>query len=122
MSERIYIVRFDEVTPHEAHLTAGSEAGAIAAAEAMLKTLSPAARAQTFLPLKTAFERFTAAPLFKDYRVMVEARVIYEGEVQAMNEDDAEEKAEDTWNTCGPESFEFQDFMDVRFEAKEAQP
>lgn len=119
MSNFTHIVRFVEVTPHEIHLSATDDADALAIAEQLTKTVSPAQRARTFIISETSYERFVVEPLLKPYSVKVEARALYEFTVDAESEDDAEEKAEDAWNLRGPEDFEFEDFMDVHFEAEQ---
>lgn len=122
MSDATYIVRFVEVTPHEAHISARDGAEAIAIGERLMKALSPIARSKTFMAQKTTHEHFTAEPLLKSYRVRVEARSIYEIDVNATDKTDAEANAERIWEDLGPEQFEFQDFMDFHAEATEAEP
>jgi hypothetical protein len=121
MSNPTHTVRFVETTPYEIRLSAASDGEAIATARHLIETLSPVARAQTFRALETTYENFEAEPVLKSFRITVEAKAIYEAEIQARDKDDAEEKAEDKWNVCGFEDFAFQDCMEVHFDAEEVQ-
>lgn len=60
--------------------------------------------------------------LRRRFQVRLEARAIYEIEIDACDESEAELKAETIWTDSGPDNFEFQDFMDVHVEAEEVEP
>lgn len=122
MSEFTHIVRFVEVTPHEVRLQASTDTEALGIAKRLAETLSPTGRAKTFITSDTVYERFEAEPLLKPFTVTVEAKAIYEITIEARDRTDAEEKAEDEWNSCGPDNFSFEDFEDTRFHAEEEEP
>ena len=94
MSDHTLIVRCVVITPPEARLQASSDADALAVAKRLIETLSPTARARTFITSDATYERFEAEPILKPFTISVEARAIYGFTVDARDENDAEEKAE----------------------------
>ena len=113
-----HTVTFREVTTYTTVVDAPRGEDAITKVDHMLANLSPAERARTVIALRTEREGFTAEPIRRAFTVTVEAKVIYETEVEAIDSDDACEIAEDKWNACGPDDFSFEDFMDVRVTAE----
>lgn len=122
MSEFTHIVRFLEVKPHQVRLKASSVTDAIAKAQALAGTLPPAARKQSFLTEDTRYDDFQVEALTKRFHVSVEARTIYETDIDAFSQAEAELEAERLWNEIGPADFEFVDFMDTHFEAEQVLP
>ena len=117
-----HTVSFREVTGYTVTVDAVDSDDAIEQVSGMTTTLSPAERARTFTVGTTGYEGFRAEANTRSFRVVVETKAIYEIEVNAIDRDDAEEIAEDKWNAHGPDDFEFQDFLDVHFDAEEVEP
>lgn len=112
-----HTVRFREVTTYTTVVESPCGDDAIAQVERMLVNLSPADRATTIMAMKTERDGFLAEPIRRSFNVMVETKAFYEIEVEAINEEDACEIAEDKWNNGGFQDFSFEDFMDERFSA-----
>lgn len=117
-----HIVSFREVTGYTVTIDAVDSDDAVEQVTGMTTSLSPAERARVFTVGTTVYEGFAAEATIKSFRVVVEAKAIYEIEVDATDRDDAEEIAEDKWNAHGPDDFSFEDFMDVHFDAEEVEP
>lgn len=120
MIKPTHTVTFAEITRHEVELEALSDAEAITIAKRYTETLSPTAKARTFVSGDTSYEQFEVTPILKVFDVKVDARVIYEIAVRARDAEDAKVKAEELWNRKGTSSFDFLDHLDLHFEAEEA--
>lgn len=122
MTRRIpFIVSFFEETHYTVALDAIGDTDALDHAKDMCETLSSNEKARAFTRVASGYTRFDARPQLKPFRVVVEAKAIYEIELEAIDREDAEERAEDKWNAHGPEDFGFEDFEDVRFQAAEVE-
>lgn len=117
-----HTVSFREVTGYTVTVDAIDSDDAIEQVAGMTTTLSPADRARTFTVGTTGYEGFAAEANTKAFRVVVEAKAIYEIEVDAINREDACEIAEDKWNAHGPDDFSFEDFESAHFDAEEVEP
>jgi hypothetical protein len=115
-------ISFAQVSRYVATIDAISESEAIGKAEAMCNTLSGKAKKKAFELLATGYEDFKIAPVLMPFRVSVDARAIYEIEVEARDRYHAEDIAKVNWNARGPSEFSFEDCMDVSFEAEEVEP
>lgn len=123
MTRRIpFSVIFVEETHYTVEFDAIGDTDALDQAKAMCETLSSSEKAKAFKHVASGYTRFEAQPILKPFRVLVEAKAIYEIELDAVDREDAEEVAEDNWNAHGPDDFSFEDFESVHFQAEEVEP